>query len=147
VHFIKILIINFISLFKKIYSYFTDPNINIKKNDNIIFRIYLDTCLQIIYVIIEKIVELNFIKEEDISLIPVLNKDHIKRENSYDELKNLEKRLRNEIKEKKYTEEELIFANQIMNRIKIRRLLMKIIFEQVLILKIFKLVIYLELDK
>jgi len=81
--------------------------------------------------IFDKIVDLNFVKEEDISLIPILNKDIIKRENSYEELKNLETRLRNEIKEKKYSDDELVYVNQIFNRIKIRRLFMKIIVEQV----------------
>lgn len=67
-------------------------------------------------------------------MIPILNKDALKRENAYEELKNLETRLRNELKEKKYANEDLTYANQIFNRIKIRRLFMKIAIEQVGIL-------------
>ena len=83
------------------------------------------------YLIYTNIVELNFIKEEDISLIPITNKEHIKRENCYEELKNLESRIKSEIKNKKISEENLTYANQILNRIKTRKLLMKIIIEQV----------------
>ena len=64
-------------------------------------------------------------------MIPILNKDFIKRENSFEEIKNLENNLKNQIKENKFSSENLIFANLILNRIKIRRLYMKIILEQV----------------
>jgi hypothetical protein len=83
------------------------------------------------YLIYKNIVDLNFIKEEDISLIPLSNKEFIKRENCYEELKNLENKLKNDIKNKKSKDEDITDENKLLTRIKLRKLFMKILIEQV----------------
>jgi hypothetical protein len=83
------------------------------------------------YIIYKNIIDLNFIKEEDISLIPLSNREYLKRENCYEELKNLENKLKNDIKNKKLKEEDFTDENKLLIRIKLRKLFMKILIEQV----------------
>jgi hypothetical protein len=113
--------------------YFTDPNINIEdKNDENLFRIYLDATMQIAYICYTNIfTNCNCVREEDISIIPLANASFFRRPKALAELKKAENILRNLIKsmDKEHPDRKIITS--LINRFSARRLLLKLLEESV----------------
>jgi hypothetical protein len=121
--------------------YFTDPDINREKTDDNLFRIYLDSSMQIVYTCYSHIFSLcNCVREEDISLIPLTNIDFFKRPKAAAELKKAENNLRTLIKtiDKENPERKIITS--LINRFSARRTLLKIFEESVNLIFNFSLI-------
>lgn len=118
-------------VYQTIFSlvYFSDNTINEVNTDidKCLFRIYFDSTLQLLYLTYSAITECSCLRDEDVSLIPIHNLKALKREKVQDELKKAEEGLRSQIKlVEKESEERKILA-LLVNRIRARRILLKII--------------------
>jgi hypothetical protein len=114
--------------------YFTDPEINFEKSDENLFRIYLDSTMQIIYTCYSNIFSLcSCIREEDISLLPLNNVEFFKRSKALAELKKVEKGLRDLIKTIDKENPERKVVTNLINRFSARRVLLKLLEEAVIL--------------
>lgn len=120
-------------IYQTIFSlvYFSDINsINKIKNDDNIFRIYLDSTFQMIYLSYTSITNCFSIRDEDISVIPIQNIDVLKRPLVADELKSVENNLKSKLKSLSTDDDERKFVTKLLNRVKSRRALIMLLTEQ-----------------
>jgi hypothetical protein len=117
--------------------YFTDPEINNEKSNDDLFRIYLDSTMHIVYTSYTNIYSLcACVREEDISMIPLINVDFFKRPKALGELKKAENALRVLIKTISKENPERKLITSLINRFSARRVLLKLLEEAVNIMLI-----------
>jgi hypothetical protein len=98
-----------------------------------IFRIYLDSTLHIIYLTFSSIIDCSCLREEDVMMIPIQNVNVFKRDPAsiLEQLRMIEKDLKNKIKdEKQIDQDSILIINALLSRIKLRIYLFTLIKEQ-----------------
>lgn len=116
--------------------YFTEDSINTNTNTNRVnleenlFKIYLDSTLQICYLTFTNVVECSSLREEDLMMIPLQNAEVLKRAKVYDELKWAENELKQKLKILEGDIEDRKIISCLLNRFRMRRDLLSIIKEQ-----------------
>jgi len=126
----EILWLNGKSIYQTIFNliYFTDSEIG--NSDESIFKTYINSTMHMIYRTYNTIfTNCNCLREEDFSIIPVSNIECFKKNKIVEELKKVETKLSNMLKDKENPDKKIITI--LINRFRARRILIKILDESV----------------
>ena len=107
--------------------YFSDENIN-KTNNKInpnVFEIYLDSIIQILFLVYNTLNYCTFFREEDVSITFYQNAKNIERKDIFNDIKYIEKYLHEQS-----NQDNKKIISQILNRFHIQKILINILSEQ-----------------